>query len=65
MTEQDASDISPGDDLIDLGLKSIDAVILSGDVEDRFKIELDPATVFEHETLQSFAAEITRRCKAT
>ena len=47
--------------LIDLGLQSIDAVIMSGNVEDTFNIELDPATVFEHETLASFAAEITAR----
>jgi len=64
-TKQSESEISPQVDLIDLGLKSIDAVVLSGEVEDEFKIELDPATVFEHETLESFAAEITRRQKSS
>jgi acyl carrier protein len=38
-------------DLIELGVKSIDAVIVSGDLEDRFGIEIDPTLVFEHRTV--------------
>lgn len=60
-TKQDESAINPQADLVDMGMQSIDAVILSGEVEDRFEIELDPATVFEHDTLQSFAHEIAQR----
>ncbi|MFC4216898.1 acyl carrier protein [Pseudophaeobacter arcticus] len=61
VTKQDAASISGEANLVDLGLQSIDAVILSGDIEDEFEIELDPATIFEHETLNSFALEISRR----
>ncbi len=61
VTKQDAATITQDANLIDLGLQSIDAVILSGDIEDKFEIELDPATIFEHDTLKSFTMEITRR----
>jgi acyl carrier protein len=61
VTKQDVAAIKLEANLIDLGLQSIDAVILSGDIEDEFTIELDPATIFEHDTLQSFALEISRR----
>jgi acyl carrier protein len=44
--------------LIDLGLQSIDAVLLCGDVEDEFQVELDPSTIFEHETVGSFVAAV-------
>lgn len=64
LTRQDVAAIRPDAVLVDLGLQSIDAVLLSGEVEDRFEIELDPATIFEHETLESFAAEISRRLSA-
>ena len=60
-TKQEESAIDPEGAIVEMGLQSIDAVILSGEVEDHFGIELDPATVFEHETLLSFAQEITRR----
>lgn len=60
-TKQEAAGIGPESVLVDLGLQSIDAVLLSGEVEDHFGVELDPATIFEHETLGSFAADITGR----
>lgn len=60
-TKQEESAIDPEADLVGMGLQSIDAVILSGDVEDHFGIELDPSTVFEHENLISFAQDIARR----
>lgn len=46
--------------LVDLGLQSIDAVLLCGEIEDQFAIELSPAAIFEHNTLESFAAEVSR-----
>ena len=60
-TQQHPTAIRPDSVLVDLGLQSIDAVLLSGEVEDHFQIELDPATIFEHETLESFALDITTR----
>ncbi|TNE67945.1 MAG: acyl carrier protein [Alphaproteobacteria bacterium] len=44
--------------LVDLGLQSIDAVLVCGEVEDEFGIELDPSSIFDHETLGGFAREI-------
>lgn len=63
-TRQPAETIAPDAVLVDLGLQSIDAVLLSGEVEDHFGIEMDPATIFEHETLDSFAGEISRKLPA-
>ena len=61
LTKQEEANIPDDAVLIDLGLQSIDAVLLSGEFEDHFEIELDPATIFEHETLDSFACEVSRR----
>lgn len=47
--------------LIELGLQSIDAVLLCGEVEDRFQVELDPSTIFEHETVGIFVAAVLDR----
>lgn len=63
-TRQPVETIPPDAVLLDLGLQSIDAVLLSGEVEDHFGIELDPATIFEHETLDSFIREVRRRLPA-
>ena len=48
----------PDSALVDLGLQSIDAVIVCGEVEDEFGIEIDPSEIFEHDTLGTFADEI-------
>lgn len=61
LTKQPKGEISADTVMIDGGLKSIDAVLLCGEVEDTFGVELDPATIFEHETLGSFAAEVEDR----
>lgn len=56
-----AERIEPGSDLIGLGLQSIDAVIMCGEVEDRFRVELDPSTIFEHDTVGSFVDGVVLR----
>lgn len=60
-TETDPDSIPTDAVLVDTGLQSMDAVILSGKVEDTFGIELDPEIIFQHETLESFAIEVTSR----
>ena len=45
--------------LTDLALQSIDAVLVCGEVEDEFGIELDPTAIFEHKTVGGFAAKVT------
>jgi len=47
--------------LLDLGVQSIQAVLICGEVEDRFAVELDPAMIFEHDTVGGFADAIAAR----
>jgi len=56
--------ITPEAPLAALGLESIDAVLLCGDVEDHFQVEVDPADIFDHDTLGSFADAILARMKS-
>ncbi|HEV2082533.1 MAG TPA: acyl carrier protein [Brevundimonas sp.] len=41
--------------LVDTGLESIDAVLISGHVEDAFGIEVEPSLMFEFQTLDEVA----------
>lgn len=60
-TKLKVEEISEDSVLIDIGLQSIDAVLLCGDVEDRFEVEIDPADIFDHETLGAFARSVLQR----
>lgn len=51
--------IDPDADLVELGVKSIDAVLISGDVEDHFGIEVDPVLLFECRTVNRIADSVT------
>jgi acyl carrier protein len=42
-------------DLFELGLDSIDSVELTGAIEARFGIEVDPALTFEHRSVNALA----------
>ena len=53
--------ITPETQLTDLGIQSIDAVLLCGEIEDRFAVEMDPADIFEHDTVGAFAQSILTR----
>ncbi|WP_319773430.1 acyl carrier protein [Breoghania sp.] len=53
--------IDSSSQFIDLGLQSIDAVMMCGEVEDHFQIELDPSAIFQFETVGSFVDEVVRR----
>lgn len=61
----DASEIDPDADLIELGIRSIDAVLISGELEDRFGVEIDPVLLFECRTVNrvadSVSASLSRR----
>lgn len=41
-----------------LGLTSLNAVIISGEVEDEFQIEVDPLVMFENETIEQISDKI-------
>lgn len=44
--------------LVDFGLESIDAVLISGHIEDQFQIEVEPSLMFEFHTLDEVAAAV-------
>lgn len=45
-------------DLIELGIKSIDAVLVSGEIEDRFGAEIEPVLLFECRTVNRVADRV-------
>lgn len=45
-------------DLIELGVKSIDAVLVSGEIEDRFGAEIEPVLLFECRTVNRVADRV-------
>lgn len=45
-------------DLIELGVRSIDAVLVSGELEDRFGIEIEPVLLFECRTVNRVADRV-------
>ncbi|MBT9373343.1 acyl carrier protein [Rhizobium sp. CSW-27] len=58
LTRQNETEIGLETSLLDIGLQSIDAVLLCGEVEDAFQVEIDPALIFDHDTLGSFALAV-------
>lgn len=45
-------------DMFELGLDSVDAVELTGQIEERFGIEIDPALPFEERSINRLAAAL-------
>jgi acyl carrier protein len=45
-------------DLFELGLDSVDLVELSGEIEERFGLEVDPALPFEERSINRLAAAL-------
>ena len=43
-------------DLADLGLDSVDAVLMAGEMEQAFGIEIDPADALRHPTIEAMIA---------
>ena len=50
-----AADIDSNAQLADLGLDSVYALTLCGDIEDTFNIEMDPSVIWDHDTIRSLA----------
>jgi acyl carrier protein len=48
-------------DLFELGLDSVDAVELTGEIEERFGLEIDPALPFEQRSINRLAAALAQR----
>jgi acyl carrier protein len=51
-------------DLFELGLDSIEAVELTGEIEQRFGIELDPVLVFEARSIAGIAERVMEDASA-
>lgn len=41
--------------LTELGIKSVDVVLISGEIEDHFELEVDPVMMFEYRTVNAVA----------
>ena len=59
--ERPPAEIDPGVELVELGLDSVYALTLCGDIEDRFDLEVDPTIVWDHPTIRSLAHGISDR----
>ncbi len=46
--------------LSSLGLSSLDVVLISGALEDRFDIEVDPTLMYEHQTIDAVAEYLSK-----
>lgn len=63
-TGVDGAALTPSTVLLEIGLQSIDAVLISGEVEDQFGIELNPSIMFEFRTLEDVVSAILRVIEA-
>jgi acyl carrier protein len=45
-------------DLFELGLDSVDAIELTGEIEERFGMQIDPALPFEQRSINRLAAAL-------
>lgn len=57
-TDASAESIHADSLLVDLGLQSIDAVLVCGEIEEEFDVEVDPEDIFEHDTLGAFVRSV-------
>ena len=44
--------------LVDIGLESVDAVLICGEIEDAFQVEVEPSMMFEHERFDEVVAAV-------
>lgn len=57
-TDIKADYIGAEENLKSIGLSSLNAVMISGEIEDEFEIEVDPKIIFESETLSEVADKL-------
>lgn len=50
-----AADVDVDAQLTDLGLDSVYALTLCGDIEDTFNIDMDPSVIWDHDTIRALA----------
>ncbi|ADP40314.1 phosphopantetheine attachment domain protein [Rothia dentocariosa ATCC 17931] len=54
-------DISTTRPLAELGLDSVYALALCGEIEDSFQLEVDPTIAWDHPTIEALAEELVQR----
>lgn len=52
------SELSNDADLSGLGVTSLDAVLISGEIEDHYHVEVDPIIMFQHKTINAVAEHL-------
>jgi acyl carrier protein len=57
-TDIKADHIGAEENLNSIGISSLNAVMISGEIEDEFEIEVDPMLMFECETLSEVADKL-------
>lgn len=61
LRRRDAAGIDPASPFNALGVDSLDAITLMGDVEERYRIAVDPGEMFDHPTPLALARAIADR----
>jgi acyl carrier protein len=56
--ERPREEIDPDQPLVEMGLDSVYAMTLSGDVEERFDIEVEPTLAWDHPTVNALAGHL-------
>lgn len=57
-TRVPADEIEESTNLVDIGLESVDAVLICGEIEDEYRIEVEPSLMFEFQTLGEVVAAV-------
>ncbi|MFF5035810.1 acyl carrier protein [Nocardia salmonicida] len=58
-TERAPHQVDPTIPLAELGMDSVSAVSLCGEIEDRWMLDIDPTLVFEYPTIAAIATYLT------
>ncbi|MFD3429161.1 acyl carrier protein [Nocardia fluminea] len=58
-TERAPHQVDPTIPLAELGMDSVSAVALCGEIEDRWMLDIDPTLVFEYPTIAAIANYLT------
>ena len=56
--KKDAGDFTLDTDFSDIGLDSVYALTLCGDIEDEYGIEIDPELMWDHSSIRSLAGAL-------
>jgi acyl carrier protein len=62
--ERPAEEIDVAEQLVDIGLDSVYALTLCGDVEDRFGLVVEPTMAWDHPTVEAIAEYLSQELAA-